>query len=72
MNDEPKLGIHATDAITGFTGIVMGICHYHGTETSVLVVGQSKDGKEAPSAWFSPSRLEWKREEEPIALPVNS
>lgn len=52
------LGHKVRDKITGFTGTVTGYVQYLTGCNQGLVVGESKDGKAAESAWFDEQRLE--------------
>ena len=54
-----KLGTRVRDRITGFTGIVTGVCHYISGCNQALVVPPVDDqGKRRESEWFDVQRLQ--------------
>ncbi len=57
--DRIKLGDIVTDDISGFTGVVVGICHYLTGCTQMLVTPKklSADGGKIDSQWFDEGRL---------------
>lgn len=52
------LGTTARDRITGFTGVVMGVCDYLSGCSQALLVPPMQDGKLPESQWFDVQRLE--------------
>lgn len=52
------LGSTARDRITGFTGVVMGVCDYLSGCSQALLVPPMQDGKLPESQWFDVQRLE--------------
>lgn len=53
-----KLGVKATDVITGFTGIITGRAEYlTGCIQYVLCPPVDKDGKLRESEWFDENRI---------------
>ncbi len=62
------LGHKCRDRITGFEGVVTGVCEYLTGCNQVLIVGcVTGDGKSAESNWFDVQRVE-QLEGEPIQL----
>lgn len=60
------------DVITGFTGRVMGVCHYAtGCDQALVSSPDLKPDGESVSKWFDVERLEIV-EGEPLVLPGNA
>jgi hypothetical protein len=56
-----ELGMTAKDKITGFTGVVTGVCFYlSGCNQALVVPPVSKDGSFKDGQWFDFQRLEIK------------
>lgn len=64
-----ELGVTATDAITGFTGTVTGLCFYiSGCNQALLVPKVDKDGGHREGHWFDIQRLKVDARTKPIKL----
>ena len=67
-----SLGMKGRDAITGFEGIVVGVCRYlTGCDTVLLVppVDGSVKGGEDGGRWFDVDRVEVTPKQKPLDLP---
>ena len=54
-----ELGVRVRDLITGFSGIVTGVCSYiSGCHQALVVPPVDKDGKMVDGLWFDIQRLE--------------
>jgi hypothetical protein len=53
------LGITATDRITGFSGVITGLCHYiSGCSQALVTPKVAADGALREPAWFDLQRLD--------------
>ena len=66
MDFTKQFGRRGRDVISGFTGIIMGVCTYYTGCNQVQLVLQDQEGKDR-SRWFDDARIEV-LEGEPIAL----
>lgn len=62
-----QLGITAKDKITGFEGVVTGICSYISGCSQALLTPPVKDGAFVEAHWFDLQRLE-AQPGEPVVL----
>ena len=54
-----ELGTRVRDRITGFTGIITGVCYYiSGCNQAMVVPPVDDQGKRRESEWFDVQRLE--------------
>ena len=65
-----KLGLRATDKVTGFKGAITSVCFdLFGCVQVILNPGMGQDGKPQESLWFDISRLDITDPEPVMAVP---